>query len=204
MFKHLIVWFFALLVVPLLVGFVVPGTVMLDIIKSDYAQIVDVAQDKETVDAAFKSYYEPNSEWAETHIVWLNQQHHDEDKYRATGHKAAGLIAELPAKWQTAVRYQVYGFSLKQVILAQFGVWLLIPTLLIIVSAVYWRKLKYETIGGYSPPIYNTASHVLIATVAINVLYMVCPLPVPITIVVLMSMVFNLSLGFAVANYPKW
>jgi hypothetical protein len=94
--------------------------------------------------------------------------------------------------------------ALRLVIMSKWLYWLVLPMLAAIIAGIYERKLKAETFSPSMPPIYNTAIHALIAMSFLFVLWLLCPLPLPLMIVPALSTLASMFISMGITHYPNY
>jgi hypothetical protein len=78
------------------------------------------------------------------------------------------------------------------------------PMMMAIAAGVLERRLKVETFSSPVPPIYNTSAHMLLALSGILLLWLLCPVPMPLPIIPTICMLISVFFSLAIANYPNY
>ena len=134
----------------------------------------------------------------------FRDRHDDSDQFRNSQDPIGKAIADIPGDWAASVKLQAYSMALRLVILSKWGVWLAIPVAMGFVAGVFERKLKSDTFSPPLPPVYNASAHMLLALSRMTVLWLICPIPIPLPIIPTVAVLISVFISLAIANYPKY
>jgi hypothetical protein len=94
--------------------------------------------------------------------------------------------------------------ALRLVILSRWGLWLVIPVVMGFIAGVFERRLKSDTFSPPLPPVYNTSAHMLLALGSLLLLWLICPIPIPLFTIPTASVLMSVFISLAIAHYPKY
>ena len=202
--KHFLVWvmilFFTPLGLPLLMS---PGK-MSAFIRSDYNAAITILGGKEKLNQELISLYKRNLTVVAAFANEFRDRHDDSEKFRNSGDPIGEAIADIPGDWAASVKLQAYSLALRLVILSKFGIWLGLPIVMGFVAGVFERRLKLEIFSSPVPPLYNTSAHMILALSCMIVLWLLCPIPIPLSIVPVLAVLISVFISLAIANYPNY
>ncbi|MDO8941083.1 MAG: DUF4400 domain-containing protein [Methylicorpusculum sp.] len=202
MTKHCLIWLLVLLFTPLIVPELVSPKTLSTIVSADYSAGVRLFGDKALIDkpllSLYKNRFAPANAWVDEFL----ERHDDSDRFRHSGDHIGEAIADIPGDWAAAVKLQIYSLALRSVLLVTLCKWLWLPCAMALIAGIVERRLKYETFTPPSPPIYNTSLHCLLAMSGALLLWLLCPIPVPVKVLPGFCMSFGFLLSLAFANYP--
>jgi len=72
------------------------------------------------------------------------------------------------------------------------------------VAGVFERRLKSDTFSPSIPPIYNTSAHMLMALSFMLLLWLICPIPLPLLIIPTVSVLMSVFISLLIAHYPNY
>lgn len=192
--------FFTPLVLPAILN---PETIS-TYIRNDYNTAIVIFGEKERINMDLVSIYKKNLMAISIFANEFRDRHDDSNKYRNSGDHIGEAIADIPGDWAASVKLQAYSMALRMVILKMWSFWLFAPILIGFVAGALTRKLKFETFSSPVPPIYNTAVHMLLALSSMVILWLLCPIPVPLTIIPTIGLIISVFISLAVAHYPNY
>ncbi len=192
-----------LIFTPLSIAFFMKPPTILKYIKNDYASATTMLGGQDEINSDLNIFYSENLSLVANFVNEFEDRKGDAHSFREKG-GASELMADISSNWSSSVRLQLYSMALRLSIIKRWGVWLIIPFMIGCVVGALERKLKTETFGGPVPPIYNTSSHMLLALTSITILWVICPIPIPVSVFPTMGVLFSVFVGLAVANYPNY
>jgi hypothetical protein len=204
MARHIAIWLLVVLVTPLVLPYVMAPGMMTGFIRQDYQAAIALLGDKPGLNQALLATYRKNLAVVAEFADDFTDSYDDSDEFRDSGDKIGEAIADLPGQWASAVKLEVYSMALRLVILERWLFWLAMPLLMAIIAGIYERKLKAETFSPALPPVYNTAIHALIALVFLLVLWLLCPLPLPLALMPGLAALATLFVSLAISHYPSY
>jgi hypothetical protein len=202
--KHFLIWLMILFFTPLLFPMVLGQETIKGVIKKDYSAAIMIFGGKEQINQALIDLYSKNLMAVTAVANEFRDRHDDSAKFRNSGDPLGVTIADIPRDWSASVKLEAYSLALRLVILSKWAIWLLIPMIMGFIAGVLGRRLKSETFSPPVPPIYNTASHLLLALTSLLLLWLMCPIPIPLSIIPSFDVMFSVFISLAIANYPKY
>ena len=202
--KHLFIWLMIMFFSPLMLpAFLSPNTITA-LIKTDYHAAISVFGEKDTINKELITFYQKNLRVIAVIANEFRDRHDDSDQFRHSGDHIGEAIADIPGDWASAVKLQAYSLALRMVILSKWVGWFWMPMIMAIAAGVLERRLKLETFSSPVPPIYNTSAHMLLALSGIILLWLLCPVPIPLPIIPTIAMLISVFISLAIANYPNY
>jgi hypothetical protein len=134
----------------------------------------------------------------------FRDKHDDSNKFRNSGDHIGEAIADIPGDWAASVKLQAYSMALRRVILSKWTTWLLIPMVMGFIAGIFERKLKSDTLSPPIPPIYNTSTHMLLASTFMIILWLICPIPIPLSIIPTFAVLISVFISLAITHYPNY
>ena len=202
--KHFLIWLMILFFTPLLFPMVLDPETMKVFIKQDYNAAIMIFGGKDQINQELTDLYRKNLITVTAVANEFRDRHDDSAKFRNSGDPVGETIADIPGEWSASVKMEAYSFALRLVILSKWAIWLVIPMTMGFIAGVFERRLKSEMFSPPVPPIYNTASHLLLALTSLLLLWLMCPIPIPISILPIVDLLFSVFISLAIANYPKY
>ena len=202
--KHFLVWLMVIIFTPLVLPIVLSPKTMSAYIRQDYTVAVKILGDKKTINDELVALYKKNLTVVARFVNEFKNRNDDSDKFRRSGDHIGEAIADIPGDWAMSVKLQAYSMALRLVILYKWGVWLLIPLVMGAVAGVFERRLKFDTFGAPVPPVYNTSAHMLLALVSLLILWVLCPIPISVSIIPAVVVLMSVFIGLLIANHPYY
>ncbi|MGD0959704.1 MAG: DUF4400 domain-containing protein [Methylomonas sp.] len=202
--KHFLIWLMILFFTPLLFPMVLGPETLKGFINKDYNAAIMIFGGKELINQDLIAMYRKNLIVVAAVANEFRDRHDASAKFRNSGDPFGETIADIPGDWSESVKLEAYNLALRVVILSKWAVWLLIPMIMGFIAGVLGRRLKSETFSPPVPPIYNTATHLLLALTSMLLLWLMCPVPIPLSIIPTIDVLFSVFISLAVANYPKY
>ena len=202
--KHFLIWLMILFFTPLLFPMVLGPATMSGYIKKDYNAAIMIFGGKEQINQDLIAMYRKNLMAIAAVANEFRDRHDDSAKFRNSGDPVGETIADIPGDWSESVKLEAYSLALRVLILSKWEVWLLIPMTMGFIAGVLERRLKSETFSPPVPPIYNTASHLILAISCLLILWLMCPIPIPLSIFPAMDFLFSILISLGIANYPTY
>ncbi len=197
-------WLVAVFFMPLFLPYVMPPKSISVFIRQDYKEAVDILGNKEGLNSLIVDIYKSNLKAIGLFVNDFRDSHDDSDEFLASGDGLGERLAEIPGQWAESVKLEVYSMTLKIVILTKWLFWLCTPVIMGFCAGYYKRRLKSETFSPPLPPVYNTSVHALIAMFFLSVLWLLCPFPLPLSIIPTLSMLAGTFISLCVANFPNY
>lgn len=194
----------ALVFLPMAYPVLVSPRTISGFIGQDYAAAIALFGDKVQIDHDVTASYKKNLSAIARFANEFRDLHDDSDKFRKSGDQIGEAIADIPHDWAESVKLQAYSMALRLVILSSWGIWLALPLVMGVVAGLLDRKLKFETFTPPIPPIYNTSAHLLLAFTCMLLLWLICPIPIPVTIIPTIAVLVSVVISLAIANYPNY
>ncbi len=202
--KHVLIWLLIMIFTPLaLPALLSPKTISI-IIRTDYNDALKILGEKEDVNQELIALYKRNLTGIAQFANEFRDQHDDSEDFRRSGDHIGEAIADIPGDWAASVKLQAYSMALRLVILSKLGMWLLIPMAMGLLAGVFERRLKADTFSPSIPPIYNTSVHMLLALSCSSFLWLLCPIPIPLSIVPTVAVLMSGFISLAIAHYPNY
>ena len=202
--KHFLIWLMIMFFTPLLLPAVLNPKTISNYIKADYNSAVNILGKREEINKEIIHLYKKNLISVSTFANNFRDRHDDSDKFRNSGDHIGEAIADIPGDWAASVKLQAYSLALRMVILSKWGNWLAIPIVMGFLAGIFERRLKSETFTSPVPPIYNTSAHMLLALTCMLVLWLICPIPIPLTIIPTIGVLISVFVSLAIAHYPNY
>ncbi len=202
--KHFLIWLMILFFTPLALPALLSPKTISGYIRQDYNGAITILGGKEQINLDLIAVYKKNLTAIAAFVNEFRDRHDDSDKFRNSGDHIGEAIADIPGDWAASVKLQAYSTALRVVILTKWGIWLVFPMAMGLVVGVLERRLKSDTFSPPIPPIYNTSAHMLLALSCIIVLWLICPIPVPLPIIPTIAVLISVFISLAIANYPNY
>ena len=202
--KHFLIWLMILFFMPLIFPILFSPKTLSGFIRQDYNGAITILGGKEQINRDLTALYRKNLAVVATCVNEFRDRHDDSDKFRNSGDHIGEAIADIPGDWATSVKLQDYSLALRVVILTKWGVWLALPIVMGLVVGVLERKLKSDTFSPPIPPIYNTSAHMLLALSGMSLLWLICPIPIPLSGIPTIAVLDSVFISLAIANYPNY
>lgn len=204
MAKHIMIWLVVVFFTPLVLPYVMSPKLISGFIRDDYKAAVQILGGKEEMGHSLVQMYKRNLKAVAEFVNEFEGRYDDSDEFRYSGDGLGETLADIPGQWVEAVKLQVYSMALRWVIMSKWLFWLILPMLMAIVAGFYERKLKAETFSPSMPPIYNTALHALIAMSFLFILWLLCPIPLPLMVVPALSTLACMFIALGITHYPNY
>jgi hypothetical protein len=202
--KHFLIWLMILFFMPLAFPALVTPKAMSGYIADDYHLTIALFGEKAQIDREVITSYKKNLSLVDAFANEFRDRHDDSENFRKRGDPIGEAIADIPRDWAGAVKLQAYSLSLRMVILSLWGIWLAMPLTMGVVAGLLGRKLKADTFNPPIPPIYNTSAHFLLAGICSLLLWLLCPIPIPVSIIPTVTVLVSAVISLAIANYPNY
>lgn len=173
-------------------------------IRNDYNMALIIFGDKESLNKDLVVLYKQNLHIIAAFANEFRDSHDDSHKFRNSDDHIGGAIADIPGDWAASVKLEAYNIALHFIILKKWSIWLL-PSLAIgFIAGALTRKLKADTFSPPLPPVYNTSAHILLAFSSMIILWLICPVPIPLSIIPTLSLIISFVISLAVTHYPNY
>lgn len=192
--------FFTPLALPALLS---PET-MSTTIRDDYNAGITILGGKDRINQELIVLYKKNLTAIAAFADEFRDRHDDSDQFRNSRDPIGEAIADIPGDWATSVKLQAYSMALRLVILSKWGIWLAIPMVMGFIAGAFERKLKSDTFSPPLPPVYNTSAHILLALSCLLLLWLICPIPIPLSIIPTVAVLISVFISLAIAHYPNY
>lgn len=202
--KHFLIWLMILFFTPLALPALLSPKTLSGYIRQDYNGAITILGGKEQINLDLIALYKKNLTAIAVFANEFRDRHDDSDKFRNSGDRIGEAIADIPGDWSASVKLQAYSTALRVVILTKLGVWLGLPMAMGLVVGVLERRLKSDTFSPPIPPIYNTSAHMLLALSCMLLLWLICPIPIPLSIIPMIAVLMSVFISLAIANYPNY
>jgi len=202
--KHFLIWLMILFFTPLVLPALLSPKTMTKYIRQDYNTAITILGGKETINQELVALYKKNLSAVAKFANEFRDRHDDSADFRTSGDHLGEVIADIPGDWAMSVKLQAYSMALRIVILYEWGIWLLIPMVMGAVAGVFERRLKSDTFSPSIPPIYNTSAHMLMALSFMLLLWLICPIPLPLLIIPTVSVLMSVFISLLIAHYPNY
>ena len=202
--KHFLIWLMIMFFTPLLLPAVLNPKTISNYIKADYNSAISILGEREEINKEIIHLYKKNLISVSTFANNFRDRHDDSDKFRNSGDHIGEAIADIPGDWAASIKLQAYSLALRMVILSKWGSWLVIPIVMGFLAGIFERRLKSETFTSPVPPIYNTSAHMLLALTCMLVLWLICPISIPLTIIPTIGVLISVFVSLAIAHYPHY
>ena len=202
--KHFLIWLMVLFFTPLVLPMLISPRTLSTVIRQDYNGTINILGDKEQINRDLIALYKRNLATVAVFANEFRDRADDSDKFRNSGDHIGEAIADIPGDFSASVKLEAYSIALRCVILSKWALWLLIPLLMGIVVGVLERRLKADTFSSSIPPIYNTSAHMLLALSSLLLLWLICPIPIALSIIPAITALISVFISLAIANYPNY
>jgi hypothetical protein len=202
--KHIFIWLVIVLVMPIVFPAVMSPEKVSQYIRDDYKTAVSILGDRDELNSRLINLYRSNLTAIAKFANEFGYSHDDSDKFRKSGDHIGEAIADIPADWAESVKLQAYSIALRFSVLMLWLKWLILPMAMGGVAGVLERRLKKETFSPPLPPLYNTAAHVLIALGFITILWVICPIPLPVAIIPTAAVIATWFFSLTITHYPNY
>lgn len=202
--KHFLIWLMIMFFTPLLLPAVLNPKTISNYIKADYNSAISILGEREEINKEIIHLYKKNLISVSTFANNFRDRHDDSDKFRNSGDHIGEAIADIPGDWAASIKLQAYSLALRMVILSKWGSWIVIPIVMGFLAGIFERRLKSETFTSPVPPIYNTSAHMLLALTCMLVLWLICPISIPLTIIPTIGVLISVFVSLAIAHYPHY
>lgn len=202
--KHFLIWLMILFFTPLALPALLSPKTLSGYIRQDYNGAITILGGKEQINLDLIALYKKNLTAIAVFANEFRDRHDDSDKFRNSGDHIGEAIADIPSDWSASVKLQAYSTALRVVILTKWGIWLGLPMAMGLVVGVLERRLKSDTFSPPIPPIYNTSAHILLALSCMLLLWLICPIPIPLSIMPMIAVLMSVFISLAIANYPNY
>jgi hypothetical protein len=202
--KHILIWLIIVIFTPLVLPALLSPKAVSSFIRADYHSAIAILGGKSELNRDLVALYQSNLQVVSRFANEFRDSHDDSDKFRDSGDPIGEAIADIPGEWAESVKLQAYSMTLRLVVLVKWSVWLALPMLMGIVAGMLERKLKNETFSPPLPPVYNTSAHALIALSFLILLWIICPIPLPVAIIPTAAVLMTAFLSLAITHYPNY
>jgi hypothetical protein len=202
--KHALIWLMIMFFTPLVLPLALSPKTISTYISQDYTAAISILGEKEAINKELIGLYKKNLTFIAQFANEFRERNDDSDKFRNSGDHIGEAIADIPGDWATSVKLQAYSLALRIVILSKWGVWLLVPTVMGFIAGILERRLKSDTFSPPIPPVYNTSAHMLLALICILLLWLICPIPIPLSIIPTMAVLISVFISLAITHYPNY
>lgn len=180
-----------------------PKTMSLTI-RKDYNAAISILGEKDEINKQLITLYKSNLTAIAAFANEFRDRHDDSNKFRNSGDHIGEAIADIPGDWIASVKLQAYCMALRRVILSKWAIWLLIPIVMGFIAGIFERRLKSDTFSPPIPPIYNTSAHMLLASTFMIILWLICPIPIPLSIIPTVAVIISVFISLAITHYPNY
>jgi hypothetical protein len=202
--KHFLIWLMIMFFTPLALPAILSPKTISGYIRQDYNGAITILGGKEQINLDLIALYKKNLTAIAAFANEFRDRHDDSYKFRNSGDHIGEAIADIPGDWSASVKLQAYSTALRVVILTKWGIWLVLPMLIGLIVGVLERRLKLDTFSPPIPPIYNTSVHMLLALSCMLLLWLICPIPIPLSIIPTIAVLMSVFISLAIANYPNY
>lgn len=202
--KHFLIWLMIMFFTPLALPAILSPKTITGYIRQDYNGAMTILGGKEQINRDLIALYKKNLTAIAAFANEFRDRHDDSDKFRNSGDHIGEAIADIPGDWAASVKLQAYSTALRVVILTKWGIWLVLPMAMGLVVGVLERRLKLDTFSPPIPPIYNTSAHMLLAMSCMLILWLICPIPISLSIIPTIAVLMSIFISLAIANYPNY
>lgn len=202
--KHFLIWLMIIIFTPLALPALLSPKTMSLTIRKDYNAAISIFGEKDEINKELITLYKSNLTLIAAFANEFRDRHDDSKKFRNSGDHIGEAIADIPGDWAASVKLQAYCMALRRVILSKWATWLLIPMLMGLIAGIFERRLKSDTFSPPIPPIYNTSAHMLLASTFMIILWLICPIPIPLSIIPTVAVIISVFISLAIAHYPNY
>jgi hypothetical protein len=202
--KHFLIWLMILFFTPLALPVLLSPATLSTTIRHDYNTAITILGGKDRINQDLIALYKKNLVGIATFVDKFRDRHDDSDKFRNSRDPIGETIADIPGDWAASVKLQAYSMALRLVILSKWGIWLAIPMVMGFIAGAFERKLKSDTFSPPLPPVYNTSTHILLALSCLLLLWLICPIPIPLSIIPTYAVLISVLISLAIAHYPNY
>lgn len=202
--KHFLIWLMIMFFTPLVLPMLLSPQTISAYIQRDYKAAVATFGNKDALDRELIAFYRDNLAVVARVVNEFRDKGDDSDKFRRSGDHIGEAIADIPGDWAASVKLQAYSLALRKVIISLYGRWFLAPIAMGFVAGLLGRRLKDDTFSPPIPPLYNTSAHMLLALIGFLMLWLACPLPLPLSIIPSVFISASILISLAVTHYPNY
>lgn len=202
--KHFLIWLMIIIFTPLALPALLSPTTISLIIRKDYNTAISIFGEKDEINKELITLYKSNLTSIAAFANEFRDRHDDSKKFRNSGDHIGEAIADIPGDWAASVKLQAYSMALRRVILSKWATWLLIPIVMGFIAGIFERRLKSDTFSPPIPPIYNTSAHMLLALTFMIILWLICPIPIPLSIIPTVAVIISVFISLAIMHYPNY
>ena len=202
--KHFLIWLMIIIFTPLALPALLSPKTMSLTIRKDYNAAISILGEKDEINKELITLYKSNLTAIAAFANEFRDRHDDSNKFRNSGDNIGEAIADIPGDWAESVKFQAYSMALRMVILSKWAIWLLIPMVMGFIAGIFERRLKSDTFSPPIPPIYNTSAHMLLALSCMLLLWLISPIPIPLSIIPTIAVLISVFISLAIANYPNY
>lgn len=202
--KHFLIWLMIIIFTPLALPALLSPKTMSLTIRKDYNAAISIFGEKGEINKELITLYKSNLTSIAAFANEFRDRHDDSKKFRNSGDHIGEAIADIPGDWAESVKFQAYSMALRMVILSKWAIWLLILVAMGLIAGVFERRLKSDTFSPPIPPIYNTSAHMLLALSCMLLLWLISPIPIPLSIIPTIAVLISVFISLAIANYPNY
>ncbi len=202
--KHFLIWLMIIIFTPLALPALLSPKTMSLTIRQDYNAAISILGEKDEMNKELITLYKNNLTLIAAFANEFRDKHDDSNKFRNSGDHIGEAIADIPGDWAASVKLQAYCMALRRVILSKWSIWLLIPMVMGLIAGIFERRLKSDTFSPPIPPIYNTSVHMLLASIFMIILWLICPIPIPLSIIPTFTVLISVFISLAITHYPNY
>ena len=202
--KHFLIWLMIIIFTPLAMPALLSPKTMSLTIRKDYNAAISILGEEDEINKELITLYKNNLTLIAAFANEFRDRHDDSNKFRNSGDNIGEAIADIPGDWAKSVKFQAYSMALRMVILSKWAIWLLIPMVMGFIAGIFERRLKSDTFSPPIPPIYNTSAHMLLASTFMIILWLICPIPIPLSIIPTFAVLISVFISLAITHYPNY
>lgn len=202
--KHFLIWLMIIIFTPLALPALLSPKTMSLTIRQDYNTAISILGEKDEINKQLITLYKNNLTLIAAFANEFRDRYDDSKKFRNSGDNIGEAIADIPGDWAASVKLQAYCMALRMVILSKWSIWLLIPIVMGFIAGIFERRLKSDTFSPPIPPIYNTSTHMLLASTFMMILWLICPIPIPLSIIPTVVVIISVFISLAITHYPNY
>jgi hypothetical protein len=204
MWAHFLIWLLIVIFTPLFLPIILTPATASQSINKDYNAAITIFGNKDEINKDIIALYKKNLMVVEDFVNNFKDNNDDSANYRNSGDRIGRVVADIPGNWASVVKLQCYSIALRWVILSKWGVWLLIPMAMGFIAGILNRRLKADTFSPAIPPLYNTSTHSLLGLTCLFMLWVICPIPVPVSLIPTAALFMTAFIYLAISNYPNY